>query len=316
MTHEATQEPAVAAPVDSANPASADHKEARLHPVAEALLRASTAEKCAFVLKDRLIRYPAMSGVRSQANWMLLEPSQARARGLICTTTMGNGKTSLANAIAQEYRPSDDGRAPCAIKISLEGCRDARSAYGRIMEELGSPARISHRLSDRELIVVRLLRDARCRLLILDEVQDLLLASIREQQRTLEAIKYLMNRLRLPILAFGTEEAGMGFAADKHLAARFSQCTLPLWAADEILRSFLSTYERFIPLPQASDLADRPALDLLIKLSGGVLDKIVKRVQNAALLALHLGRERIDLDLLERASQRPVECLFSNVRGA
>jgi len=63
----------------------------------------------------------------------------------------------------------------------MSGVRDARSVYGRIMEALGSPARISHRLSDRELLVQRLLRDADCRLLILDEVQDIVLGSEREQ---------------------------------------------------------------------------------------------------------------------------------------
>src|SRR3546814_434691 len=151
---------------------------------------------------------------------------------------------SLANLIHRQFQGYDDPDLPCVVQISISGIRDARSLYGRILEELGSPARISHRLSDRELLVQRLLRDVDCRLLILDEVQDVLLGSEREQQRALEGIKLLMNELRLPVIAFGTGKAGQGFNADPHLQARFSQLTLPLWKADNTLANFLAAYER------------------------------------------------------------------------
>src|SRR3546814_14452094 len=84
---------------------------------------------------------------------------------------------SLANLIHRQFQGYDDPDLPCVVRISISGIRDARSLYGRILEELGSPARISHRLSDRELLVQRLLRDVDCRLLILDAVQDVLLGS-------------------------------------------------------------------------------------------------------------------------------------------
>jgi hypothetical protein len=282
----------------------------RLHSSTLKVINSSRSKRAEFILADRMIRYPAMMAIQEQARWMMYEPSQTRASGRICCTPPGNGKTSLADSIAKKYPPTEDGHDICAIKISMEGCRDARSAYGRIMDQLGSPARISHRLSDRELIANRLLCDVRCRLLILDETQDLLMGTTREQQRTLESIKYIMNRRKLSVMAFGTEEAALALTADKHLAARFTQCELPLWKDDHVLRSFLATYERFLPLRQPSDLAEKSKVDLLLKHSGGVLDLIVKRIQNAALLALLQGRERVDLQLLEQGSQRPSECFL------
>ena len=138
--------------------------ERRLHASTASLLDAPNDVRAKAIIEDRQILYPALKEVMNEAEWMVYEPRQTRARGLIVCADRGNGKTSLARLVHQRYSDYDRSDAPCVLKISMSGTRDARSVYGRIMEELGSPARISHRLSDRELLVQRLLRDADCRL--------------------------------------------------------------------------------------------------------------------------------------------------------
>jgi hypothetical protein len=262
------------------------------------------------IIEDKTVLYPALIDVVSEAEWMIYEPSQTRARGLVVCADRGNGKTSLAALIHQRFKDYERSDVPCVLRISMSGVRDARSVYGRIMEELGSPARISHRLSDRELLVQRLLRDVNCRLLILDEVQDILLGSERDQVRALEGIKLLMNQLRLPILAFGTDKAGKGFSADPHLAARFRECMLPNWTADDTLANFLATYERLLPLRKPSNLASADKVAAFAKIGGGVLGKIVTRIQNAALAAIEDGSECITKELIMKAVARPSRCLL------
>ncbi|TWI05722.1 TniB family NTP-binding protein [Aerolutibacter ruishenii] len=288
----------------------------RLHPVAERLTHASDLERAAFVIQDLTIRYPALEQVAGEAEWMIREPRQTRARGLIVCASKDNGKTSLAKLIHDRFNDYHHVDLPCVLRISMSGVRDARSVYGRIMEELGSPARISHRLSDRELLVQRLLRDVDCRLLILDEVQDILLGSEREQQRALEGIKLLMNELRLPILAFGAEKAGQAFNSDGHLAARFTQFTMPTWKADSTLANFLATYERFLPFKQPSNLAAPDKLAFLAKVGGGILGNVVTRIKNAALTAIVDGSDCITLDLLKTSVKRPTVCLMTPRKDA
>ena len=283
----------------------------RLHPLAERLLEATDRDRAAFVIQDLTIRYPALEQVVAEAEWMIHEPRQTRARGLIVCASKDNGKTSLAKLIHDRFNDYHHVDLPCVLRISMSGVRDARSVYGRIMEELGSPARISHRLSDRELLVQRLLRDVDCRLLILDEVQDILLGSEREQQRALEGIKLLMNELKLPILAFGAEKAGQAFNSDGHLAARFAQITMPTWKADSTLANFLATYEHFLPLRQPSHLAAPDKLAFLAKVGDGILGNIVRRIKNAALTAIVEGSDCITLELLKKAVTRPSVCLMS-----
>lgn len=284
----------------------------RLHASAAKMLERPDRERACMIIEDRTVLYPALQDVVNEAEWMIYEPRQTRARGLIVCADRGNGKTSLAMLIHQRFKEYDRRDMPSALKISVSGIRDARSVYGRIMEELGSPARISHRLSDRELLVQRLLRDANCRLLILDEVQDILLGSEREQVRALEGIKLLMNELSLPILAFGTEKAGRGFASDPHLAARFTEYAMPSWKADDVLANFLATYERLLPLKRPSDLAAADKVALLAKVGGGVLGKIVTRIQNAALTAIADGTECITKEVLVKATVRPRGCLLTD----
>ena len=286
----------------------------RLTPTAERLLQASDAERAAFLIQDHLVRYPALEVLIAQAEWMLYEPQQTRARGLVVCSARGNGKTSIANLIHARHRDYDNSSLPCVVKISMSGVRNARAVHGRAMEVLGSPARISHRLSDRELIVQRLLSDVGCRLLVLDEVQDILLGSEREQQRALEGIKLLMNELGLPVMAFGTEKAAQGFNADPHLAARFKTFELPLWEDNQVLANFLATYERTLPLHEASNLASPANVALLVKVGKGLLGPIVERIQNAALTAILDGSEAISEAHLKTAVSRPATCLLAPIR--
>lgn len=277
----------------------------QLHPSTTSLLGAPNDVRAKAIIEDRQILYPALLEVMNEAEWMVYEPRQTRARGLIVCADRGNGKTSLAKLVHQRYGDNDRSDAPCVLKISMSGTRDARSVYGRIMEELGSPARISHRLSDRELLVQRLLRDADCRLLVLDEVQDILQGSEREQLRALEGIKLLMNELSIHILAFGTDRAGQGFRSDPHLAARFTEFAMPTWKPDATLANFLVTYERLLPLQKPSNLGSSDKVSALAKVGKGVLGNIVARIKNAALAAIANGSERITTELILASAGRP-----------
>lgn len=280
----------------------------RLHPSAEALLDAPNVARATKIIRDHTILYPALQQVISEAEWMVYEPRQTRARGRIICADRANGKTSIAELIHARFCEYGRSDAPCVLRISMSGLHDARSVYGRIMEELGSPARISHRLSDRELLVQRLLRDINCRLLILDEVQDILMGNESEQVRVLQAVKLLMNELHLPIMAFGTDAAARGFKSDPHLAARFTDYTLPSWRADATLANFLATYERLLPLKKPSHLVSPDKLAVLAKIGEGVLGKIVDRVKNAALTAIADGSECITKQHLKTAVMRPTLC--------
>ena len=282
------------------------HIEGRLAPSTLRLLDKPLAERFLYVLEPFSIKYPAFKQVESQAKWMIREPIPKRARGRITYGPRGSGKTTLLESIYNDYYVG--GRNFKAVKASLEGVRGTRDVYGRILTALKSPVSMSSTVGDREMIVTKILEEAGTRLLLLDELQDILHATKVEQQRSLSAIKYLMNKLHLHVLAFGTEEAKDALMSDPHLQARFSAIALPGWQANTTLADFLSTYERYLPFPRPSALWRSECLEYLAVIGKGSISSIIERIQNAALHALLADEPSISLPRLQTSIERPDQC--------
>ncbi len=281
-----------------------------LLPAIAGLIGLSDAERALEITADRTILYPAMVKLRERARWMGRQARTARAPGLMVSSNPGNGKSSLALYIERQFK-IESGNELNTVLISLAGAENARAVYGRILVQLGSPARVSHRLSDREFLVIRLLREANCKLILLDEMQDVGDSdNERERKRVLRCIKHLMNTLQLPVMVFGTGSTADWFKGDPHLRARFSTVELPQWTDPVVLLGFLKAYEQALPLRNPSDLAQLNVARRLIQLSGGVLDNIVARIKNAALLAIVEKTERITPDMIERGEFRPDKCFL------
>lgn len=287
-----------------------------LSPEAAAIIDAPREVRAEFVARDLLIRYPAYDAMVERARALALAPVRTRAQGLVLSAKSNNGKTTLANSIHSELAKLSNMNRPIALSIDVGGATDGKTIYGRILEALGSPARISHRLNDRELILTHILRTQRVRLLILDELQDITAGNERDRQRVLMCIRYLMNKMQLQVLGLGTESAFQALAANTHLAARFREVSLPKWRADETLAKFLATYERYLPLPAPSNLSTPAVVKLLAKIGQGSIGNITDRIRDAAHWAIKEDLPSITPDLLERAALPPAECLYAEAACA
>jgi len=141
--------------------------------------------------------------------------------------------------------------------------------------------------------------------LVVDEIQDILTSTPRQQRIALDAVKFLMNELSLPILALGTLEAKAAMEVDEHLNARFRYRELPVWKADALLGKFLDSLETRLPLKQRSCLSSPTMMRMLINISSGMLDAIVKCTCYAAAHAVEQSIERITPELLQLALDTP-----------
>ena len=277
---------------------------AHLDESIHSLLDESDATRIRFILKDRVVMHSQFKRIVNQVIWMLREPIRTRARGLVVHGAQGCGKTTLGEYIRDRYPRKLDKVTkkplPFAVMISMSGARDARTIYGRILEGLGGPVAAYHRVADRELTVMRVMREINCRMMVLDEAQDILKGSARDQGRALDGVKLLANELHLPIVALGTDAV-----ADKHLAARFTHIALPQWKTNDELLDFLAAFERVLPLRRPSGLCSPSIVKALLKRSDGVLDSILQTLRFAAIYAIQSGEERITLAELIKANEFP-----------
>jgi len=147
---------------------------------------------------------------------------------------------------------------------------------------------LRHRIRD-------LARQLEVRMLIIDEIHSLLAGTFREQRIILNAIRFLANDLRIPLVCLGTEEAAL--MTDQQLADRFAAAELPPWERGAAFEQLLLSFESILPLRRPSEFRDSKMHQRILSLTEGVLGRICRLLETAAVEAIRSGEERICLSL-------------------
>jgi hypothetical protein len=114
-----------------------------------------------------------------------------------------------------------------------------------------------------------LARQLEVRMLVIDEIHSLLAGTFREQPIFLNAIRFLANDLRLPLVCAGTHEAKQALMTDQQLADRFEAAELPAWENDSSFQQLLLSFESILPLRQRSEFRDPKVHQRILSLTNG-----------------------------------------------
>lgn len=291
-----------------------------LTEAAAAATELAIPERVELMYKDRFIRHERLAPIFRSVDYLVKRPRSARASGLVVSGAAGAGKTALSEALVRRYPSSDaNDRRPASQPVLLTcmtGAHETKEIYTRMLSALGCQEHGNRTLRAKKDMAFKLIDSSAVRLLIFDEIQDVLLATPRQQILCLEAIKEVMNYTRLPVVALGTEEAAHTMERDPHLNARFRHRSLPVWKCDEYLANFLMSLETVLPLKKPSRLSSLGVMRALVKTSDGCLNELVSIVQTAGALAIEDGTERITLAHIEQATEEvPESLVLEDVKG-
>lgn len=282
---------------------SADYP--HLHSAARPFAEENSQVRIRRIRTDRWITYARAEAALSVMEDLLHFPKRTRMPNLLLVGPTNNGKTMIVEKFKRSHLPvaactTADGAAHIPVlKVQMPAGPDELRFFGAILQEIGLPYALSERLCKRQDTVVHMLRETQVRLLVIDEVHNLLSGSRLQQRRLLNLLRWLGNELQIPLLAVGTAEAFHAVQSDDQLANRFEPIRLPPWRDGEEYRQLLSTLEAILPLRHPSRLAEATLAEKILAAAEGILGEIVSIVSRAAVRAVTCGSERITPQLIE-----------------
>ena len=280
-----------------------------LHSAARQMLDLDDEQRVRALRTDRWIDYPRATQALQWLQRLLDTPQRERMPCMLLHGPSNIGKTLIVAKFLREHPPAFDAvrgvELRPVISLQMPPSPDQRRFYRALLTAVGVPQGPNSTLASLEQVACDILRRIGPRLLIVDEVHHLLAGSAREQRGSLNLLKYLSNELRMAIVAVGTSEAPVAFQSDAQIHSRFTPLELPRWSESEEFRCLLAAFEAALPLKRPSELTQRPLVQYLSAVSGGLLGEVSRLLNDAAEAAIRDGSERITLGHLEHVANRP-----------
>jgi hypothetical protein len=197
------------------------------------------------------------------------------------------------------------------IVLQMIPSPDEGRFYHRLLAVIGAPPPTRATLGQLETQALFLLKEINPRMLVIDEVQNLMAGSYREQRRMLNLLRFLGNELRIPLVCLGSHEARDAIRGDAHLNSRFDPFGLPPWRYDADFRGLMGSLLRTLPLRAPTEFGES-ALKRIVEVTGGVTSAIFRLTTDLAIEAIASGAERITpADIFERRVTPPTPELVS-----
>lgn len=279
------------------------NRPAHLSASAAEWLSLPAAERIEKIRSPRWIGYPRTKTIMAKLEDLLVWPKSHRMPNLLLVGDTNNGKTMLVQRFRSLHpahdNPQGQGVHVPVLVIQAPPTPDEGRFYNAILELLFAPYKPNDRVDKKQAQVIKLLRYVELRILVIDEIHHILAGNLNRQRAFLNVIKYLGNELQVPIIGVGTKDAFRAIQTDPQLANRFEPALLPRWTFDADFLRLLASFERMLPLVEASNLHDTMLATKLFSMSEGYLGELSNLLTQAATYAVESGHERIDAKLID-----------------
>jgi chromosomal replication initiation ATPase DnaA len=262
----------------------------------------SADERIDWIRQDRWIHYPRADQVVARLADLLTYPPRDRMPCLLLFGATGMGKTRIVQKFLRDHRSSFDERRgrtrlPVAA-VQLPPTPSERDFYEELLISMGAVLPLQQSVSTLRHRTRVLARQLEVRMLIIDEIHAILAGTYREQRILLNTLRFLANDLHIPLVCAGTHEAKAALMTDQQLADRFEAWELPAWQDDAALHQLLAAFASILPLRHASEVRDGRLRRRVLGLTEGIMVRICRLMEAAAIQAIETGHERIDVGLL------------------
>lgn len=187
------------------------------------------------------------------------------------------------------------------LSVQMLPVPDLRRFYDSILTKIrlsGGQARMLFNSSPVENVIINVLNYYNVKMLIIDEIHNILAGRNDKQHEFLNALRYLGNASKIPIVCIGTKDAYLAIRSDAQLENRFEPFLISAWKAGQEYESLLASIVSVLPLRRSSNLNHPSISRYILEKSDGILGEIFTLIRRAAIEALHSGHEMIDESVL------------------
>ena len=257
-------------------------------------------ERIAWIKADRWIGFDQAGAALTRLSALLDYPPRDRMPCLLIFGDTGMGKTKIIRKFERAHpatfcQATGVTHRPVVVaQVPPEPIE--RDLYRELLTSMGAPALAGGTLAREKDVCRSLLRTIGARMIVLDEVNGMLAGTYRQQRIFLNALRFMANDLRVPLVCAGTDLARQALLTDAQLAERFEAFHLKPWKNDRDFAGLVLSLGRILPLQEPSDFNEVKVRDRIHTLTAGVTARIFRLIETAAEDAIRSGRERIDID--------------------
>jgi Bacterial TniB protein len=272
-----------------------------LHPQLIKLLQKSADERVRYVKSDRWIGYTRANDILKKMDDLVTHPRVDRMPNMLLIGRSNNGKSHILERFKKKHAPSENygGEKIIAPVLGIQsppGPSDA-ALYSEILTALYE--RVPSSSGDaRRNRVIEVLREIELKVLVIDELHNLLAGSSTKQQTMFNAIKYLGNTLKISIIGAGTVDLLRAVGTDEQIQNRFKPEALPLWKNDKEFERLVKSIESVMPLPMPSHLTTARMLNKIHAVSEGTIGEISALLHEATIFAINHDEDKITYEAL------------------
>jgi hypothetical protein len=201
------------------------------------------------------------------------------------------------------------------LSISLSSKPSERRIYAQLLSSSGASLRHAMTLVEMEVRALSKLKHLKVRVIVIDEVHNLLAGSPREQRVILQLFRHLSNELKASLVFLGIADAREAIAGDTQLSRRLDQMALPRWKADDEFQSLVVAILRSLPLWRPSVLSVQ-SLRTLARATGGITAKVFGMLNELAVEAVRSKKEQTQTRMWRAGNPRLSERPFSPDRAS
>lgn len=291
-----------------------------LHELTRPVMSLSKEERLEFLRRDKWAPYAKATEIFQLADDLLAYPKSIRMPSLLIVGDADNGKSSLLKRFSMkmhppEVMPSGDPFTPVVCMEMPTDPNDSRF-WSSMLLSMNLVHDVRDSAQSKQAQAYNVLKYIRIKMLMVDEVHNILQAGSRDQKVLLGILRAISNRLQIPIVAAGIRDAVRALHTDPQLSSRFDVRVLENWKLNFAYRKFLKDYESLIPLPEPSNLDSEKLVVRIYPKTGGTIGRTVKVLKQAGEIAIKAGKSKIDVETIDQVKLGSLNEYFKQVERA